>query len=102
MFHGSELALLFGPVPAAVEDDFANQMLDFYINFVNHLNPGGESIDARRDFSVSQVIPSLAPWPQFMAKSKVLLQLKRGNVTVIPDGASPVSVHFLFDSKYRR
>jgi hypothetical protein len=40
--HASELALLFGPIPAAaqVETDFANTFLDFYINFVNDLNPG--------------------------------------------------------------
>jgi hypothetical protein len=41
--HASELALLFGPIPAVaeVETEFANQFLDFYLNFVNDLNPGG-------------------------------------------------------------
>lgn len=38
--HASELLLLFGPVPDAIEDDFANQFTDFYINFVNDLDPG--------------------------------------------------------------
>ena len=33
--------LLFGPVPSAIENDFANQFLDFYINFVTDLSPGG-------------------------------------------------------------
>ncbi len=42
VFHGSELSLIFGPVPNPVEDDFANQLTDFYINFVNDMNPGGE------------------------------------------------------------
>lgn len=64
--HGSELALLFGPVPE-VETDFANQMLDFYINFINDLNPG-------------------APWPQYTSQTKQVLQLMRNNVTAIPDG----------------
>lgn len=41
VFHGSELGLLFGPVPNSVEDGFANQLTDFYINFVTDLNPGG-------------------------------------------------------------
>lgn len=41
VFHGSELSLLFGPVPTPVEEDFANTMLDFYISFVTDLNPGG-------------------------------------------------------------
>jgi hypothetical protein len=41
VFHASELRLLFGPVPGSgVELEFANAMLDFYIHFVNDLNPG--------------------------------------------------------------
>ncbi|KAI0783330.1 alpha/beta-hydrolase [Abortiporus biennis] len=66
VFHGSELELLFGPVPNSVEDDFANTLTDFYVNFVNDLNPGGN-------------------WPQFTSKSRDVLQLKRGNITTIPD-----------------
>ncbi|OCH95752.1 alpha/beta-hydrolase [Obba rivulosa] len=64
--HGSELALLFGPVPTPVEDDFANQLTDFYINFVTDLDPG-------------------SPWPQFTPESRNVLQLMRNNITVIPD-----------------
>ena len=41
VFHSSELELLFGPFPA-VEETFATQMMDFYINFINDLNPGGD------------------------------------------------------------
>ena len=41
VYHASELRLLFGPVPAPdLELEFANTMLDFYINFINNLNPG--------------------------------------------------------------
>jgi hypothetical protein len=40
--HASELQLLYGPVPS-IEETFANQFLDFYINFVNDLNPGSLS-----------------------------------------------------------
>ena len=41
VYHSSELRLLFGPVPAPdTELKFANTMLDFYINFINDLNPG--------------------------------------------------------------
>jgi hypothetical protein len=41
--HASELPLIFGPVPAvaSIEEDFANQLRDFWLNFVNDLNPGG-------------------------------------------------------------
>ena len=39
--HASELILLFGHFPA-VEEEFATQMVTFYINFVNDLDPGGE------------------------------------------------------------
>lgn len=38
----SELPLIFGTVGNSVEDAFANQLLDFYINFVHDLNPGRE------------------------------------------------------------
>ena len=41
VFHGSELSLIFGPVPNPVENDFANQLTDYWINFVNDMNPGG-------------------------------------------------------------
>jgi hypothetical protein len=41
VYHASELRLLFGPVPApGLELEFANTMLDLYINFINDLNPG--------------------------------------------------------------
>ena len=41
VYHASELRLLFGPVPTpCLELEFANTMLDFYINFINDLDPG--------------------------------------------------------------
>ncbi|KAJ7188969.1 alpha/beta-hydrolase [Mycena filopes] len=65
--HGSELSLLFGPVPTAVEDAFANQMLDFYINFIHDLTPG-------------------AQWSAYtVSGTHQVLQLMRGNVTMIAD-----------------
>ncbi|KAK0215197.1 alpha/beta-hydrolase [Armillaria nabsnona] len=64
--HGSELALLFGPVPTDVEDEFANRMLDFYINFIWDLNPG-------------------SAWERYTPTSKHVLQLLRDNITMIPD-----------------
>ncbi|KIK62641.1 hypothetical protein GYMLUDRAFT_991661 [Collybiopsis luxurians FD-317 M1] len=66
VFHESELMLLFGPVPTPVETEFANQMLDFYINFINDMNPG-------------------SPWPRYTAQSKNVMQLLRDNITAIPD-----------------
>jgi len=43
-----ELELFFGPpsLPAntTIESGFQNQMRDFYINFINDLNPGREFI----------------------------------------------------------
>lgn len=64
--HGSELSLLFGPVPTDVEDEFANQMLDFYVNFIWDLNPG-------------------SAWDRYVPTSKNVLQLLRDNITMIPD-----------------
>lgn len=67
--HASELALLFGPIPqvaAATETDFANRMLDYWITFVNDMNPG-------------------ADWPAYNLETKRVQQLMRNNVTLIPD-----------------
>ncbi|KAI0081105.1 alpha/beta-hydrolase [Panus rudis PR-1116 ss-1] len=76
VFHASELSLIFGPVPTHVEDAFANQFRDFYINFVHDLNPGGK-------------------WPQFTSKEKKVLQLMRDNVTVIEDDWNLEKTNFL-------
>ncbi|CAA7266823.1 unnamed protein product [Cyclocybe aegerita] len=66
--HVSELELLFGPVTpvAAVENDLSRQMRDFYINFVNDLNPG-------------------PAWVPYTLGSKRVMQLLRDNMTMIPD-----------------
>ncbi|KAF7312048.1 Carboxylic ester hydrolase [Mycena indigotica] len=64
--HFSELELFFGPFPA-VETALARQMLTFYVNFVNDLNPG-------------------PTWPAYQAgNSRAVMQLIRDNITMIPD-----------------
>jgi len=80
--HASELKLLFGPIPAvaAVETAFATQLRDFFINFVNDLNPGGG-------------------WPQYTANSKKLLQLKRDNITIISDDFDVKQTNFINSAK---
>lgn len=76
--HASELALLFGPVPAVaqVEVGLSTQMRDFWINFVNDLNPGGN-------------------WKAFQPNSKQVMQLLRNNVTMIPDDFELVQTNFI-------
>ncbi|TFY55647.1 hypothetical protein EVG20_g9245 [Dentipellis fragilis] len=64
--HGSELKLLLGPTPSDTEADFTNTFFDFWLNFVTDLKPG-------------------PAWPKWTAQSKQVLQLKRDNITVIPD-----------------
>ncbi|KIK53318.1 hypothetical protein GYMLUDRAFT_63723 [Collybiopsis luxurians FD-317 M1] len=78
--HASELPLLFGPVPTPVEDEFADQMLDFYINFINDMDPG-------------------APWPRYTDQSKQVLQLLRGNITAVPDDFDLDKTNFLLMEK---
>jgi hypothetical protein len=41
--HVSELGLIFGTNTAPSEVGLANNFTDAYINFVNDMNPGGES-----------------------------------------------------------
>ncbi|KAK0213939.1 alpha/beta-hydrolase [Armillaria fumosa] len=74
--HASELPLLFGPVPTDVEDQFTNQMLDFYINFITDLNPG-------------------SAWKRYTPTSKDVLQLLRDNITMIPDDWDVDKTNFL-------
>ncbi|KAH7928068.1 alpha beta-hydrolase [Leucogyrophana mollusca] len=76
VYHASELSLIFGPIPNAIEDDFANQMTSYWINFVNDMNPG----------------PS---WPRYDISSKQVMQLMRDNVTLIPDDFSLTRTDYL-------
>ncbi|KAJ6570084.1 alpha/beta-hydrolase [Mycena vulgaris] len=80
-FHASELELLFGPVPTPVEDGLAQQMTDFYINFISDLNPG-------------------AQWPAYTTGgTRQILQLLRDNVTMIPDNFDAEKINFLNSPK---
>nr|GAT52928.1 predicted protein [Mycena chlorophos] len=76
VFHASELELFFGPFPA-VEKPLADQMLAFYVNFVNDLDPG-------------------APWTAYKTGSATaVLQLIRNNLTMIPDDWNTDKTDFL-------
>lgn len=92
VFHASELRLLFGPVPApSLELEFANTMLDFYITFVNDLNPGRmyffNSFVCFGGGVCAAIYPVVASWPQYNPDTKQVLQLQRDNITSITDGA---------------
>ncbi|TFK35560.1 alpha/beta-hydrolase [Crucibulum laeve] len=80
--HASELALLFGPVPSAasVEIGFSTAMRDFYINFINDLNPGGG-------------------WSPYTPTSTKVLQLLRDNITMIPDDFAIDRTDFINSAK---
>lgn len=87
------MELLFGPIPAAVENAFAQQMIDFYINFVNDLNPGGSVMFILLCSTTSKHFPTTtAQWPAYsLVGTRQVMQLMRDNVTMIPDGM------FVFD-----
>jgi carboxylesterase type B len=80
--HASELELLFGPIPsvADVEIPFSTTYRDFYINFINDLNPGPE-------------------WPAYTPASPRVLQLLRNNITMIPDTMDSTQVAFIESTK---
>ena len=40
VYHASELLFIFGPVPDTTETEFADQMTEYWINFVHDMNPG--------------------------------------------------------------
>ena len=86
--HGSELKLLFGPVPAAVEEEFANTYLDLYLNFIHELNPGRKYLcsvsRSQSAFCLYHLQP--ASWSKYEPQTRRVLQLKRNNLTMIADG----------------
>lgn len=77
VFHASELPLLFGSTASfpSIEVDFATQMKDFWITFVNDLNPG-------------------RAWPRYELKNKMAMQLMRDNLTHIRDDWDAVKTDF--------
>ena len=87
VFHASELSLLFGPVPNAIEDDFANQFTDFYVNFITDLEPGCKHIQLTIQSTPIDIPLLKAEWPQFDPINRHVLQLMRDNITVISDGS---------------
>ena len=88
MAHASELVLLLGPKePAAEEAQFTNQWMDFYINFVVDLNPGGERI-VLCYIGIFAHSDDLGNWTQYTPNSKSVLHLQRDNITMIADGVS--------------
>ncbi|KAJ7454668.1 alpha/beta-hydrolase [Mycena latifolia] len=66
LYHGSELLLLLGPEPTAVEADLTAQMMDYYLNFVNDLDPG-------------------AGWTAYDVENPQVMQLMRDNITMVAD-----------------
>lgn len=76
VFHGSELAFLFGEVKDPSEANFIKTMQAMWVSFVHDLHPGGG-------------------WPQFTSRTRQVLQLANGNITAIPDTFSGPGVAFL-------
>ncbi|KIJ52424.1 hypothetical protein M422DRAFT_202509 [Sphaerobolus stellatus SS14] len=79
VFHASELPLIFGGSPAS-EMSLATAFTDFYVNFVNDLNPG-------------------ASWPLYNLKDNLILQLKKDNITPIIDDFLIEKTNFLNTAK---
>lgn len=94
VYHASELLFIFGPVPATVEGEFADQMTEYWINFVHDMNPGRASVwHSSCKFTPSSFFP--ANWPQYDVSSRYVMQLMQNNITLIPDSKSyPLVVMF--------
>lgn len=76
VFHTTDLYYLdigFSPVPS---QQLNSQMQDFYISFVNDLNPG-------------------TSWPKYTEKSKIAMRLLDGSVGPIADTVRRTQTDFL-------
>ena len=91
VYHASELSFIFGPVPDAAQTEFADQLTEFWINFVHEMNPGRTSAFVAFSNPISHLE---ANWPQYDTSSRFVMQLMRDNITLIPDGR-PCSCHLL-------
>ncbi|KZV96659.1 alpha/beta-hydrolase [Exidia glandulosa HHB12029] len=74
--HASELDFLFGKVTDPSETEFVRTFQTMWINFVHDMNPG-------------------ANWPRFEAGTQLVMQLKNGNITAIPDIFHTAETKFL-------
>ena len=61
-------------------------MRDFYINFVNDLNPGRMSLFSPQRYRYLITLNILAQWPAYKNGAKTVLQLVRDNITLVYDG----------------
>ena len=88
VYHASELFFIFGPVPDPAQTEFADQITEYWINFVHDMVPDRTS--TRRVFALcsyplfSFFFP--ANWPRYDTSSRHVMQLMRNNITLIPDG----------------
>ncbi|KAF8123482.1 alpha beta-hydrolase [Boletus edulis] len=76
VYHASELSFIFGPVPDTAEIQFADQITEYWINFVHDMNPGPD-------------------WPRYDTSSRYVMQLMRNNITLIPDDFSIARTNYL-------
>ncbi|KAF8434092.1 alpha beta-hydrolase [Boletus edulis BED1] len=76
VYHASELSFIFGPVPDTAETQFADQITEYWINFVHDMDPGPD-------------------WPRYDTSSRYVMQLMRNNITLIPDDFSIARTNYL-------
>jgi len=75
VYHGSELQLVFGGVPAS-EYSFSNAFTDAYINFVTDLNPGSF-------------------WSQYTSENKQIVRWSNDNITAVLDDFDVAKTDYL-------
>ncbi|KAG9314835.1 Alpha/Beta hydrolase protein [Chiua virens] len=89
VYLGSESLFIFGPVPDIAQTEFANQITEYWINFVHDMNPRPYVSNLSHRLKNGDQIRSysfLANWPAYDTSSKYVIQLMRNNITLIPDG----------------
>ncbi|KAG9011486.1 hypothetical protein FRB94_008317 [Tulasnella sp. JGI-2019a] len=100
--HGSEVTFVFGAYTAAAAqimnttfpapvEELSSQMVAYWVNYVNFLNPNG-NISSPISQAVAKQL-NLTSWPLYGGGSGNMLQLQGGNLTVVQDDyrSAPIS-----------
>ncbi|KAJ2921867.1 hypothetical protein H1R20_g15225, partial [Candolleomyces eurysporus] len=101
--HGSEIQFVFGQVPPTGPDNLP----PFMLTYGNADEAGRSASKMMMDYWISFAV-SLSPndgkgmkrphWPQYTPSKKVLMQLRGGNMTVIPDDYRKEQINFLLEN----
>ncbi|KAG9007980.1 hypothetical protein FRB94_008305 [Tulasnella sp. JGI-2019a] len=78
------------PVPL---EELSNQMVAYWVNYVNFLNPNGNISSPISQAVTTQL--NLTNWPLYGGGSRNMLQLQGGDLTIVQDDFRSGSIDYI-------